>query len=86
MYYVFLILQRGIRLVKPFGCLSAASPSRSMYLQTGVAADDDRLRGCTSQVVLGYREVVPSRPKTSEVGRGERATARRDSGLGPDAR
>ncbi|OIK02626.1 hypothetical protein BIV25_03350 [Streptomyces sp. MUSC 14] len=44
MYYVFLILQRGVRPVKPFGCLSSASPSHSMYLQTGAANDDDRLR------------------------------------------
>ena len=86
MYYVFLIFQREVRPVKPFGCLSSASPSRSMYLQTGVGADDDRLRGCTAQVLLGYREVRPSRPNKSEVGRGERATARRDCGLGPDAR
>lgn len=53
MYYMSLILQREVRPVKPFGCLEFARPSRSMYLQSGGADGDVRLRTCTTQVVLG---------------------------------
>lgn len=53
MYYVFPILQREVRPVKPFGCLEFARPSRSMYLQSGVGVGDTRLRTCTTWVVLG---------------------------------
>lgn len=53
MYYVFLILQREVRPVKPFGCLKFARPSRSMHLQSGADGGDARLRTCTTWVVLG---------------------------------
>lgn len=52
MYYVFLILQREVRSVKPFGCWSAARPSHSMYLQIDAVGGDARLLACTTRVVL----------------------------------
>ena len=48
MYYVFLIMQREVRSVKPFDFLGSCEPLAAMYLQIGFSSEDDRLRTCTT--------------------------------------
>ncbi|MEE4546178.1 hypothetical protein V2S66_29950 [Streptomyces sp. V4-01] len=53
MYYLFLIMEREVRSVKPFGFVEFGEPLAATYLQIAASLRDVRLRTCTARVLLG---------------------------------
>lgn len=64
MYYVFLIMQRGIRSVKPFGCLVLRVPRCRCTYSLGSAAktiDSAHVRPADDSATVKSSQVVPAR-------------------------